>query len=233
MLRVEKSNVDIHEEEWAPVSDLMAVLMLIFMFIAIVFIRTIVVQEQVFKSECDKIFKILDDEFHDDFNLWDAELDSDLTIRFKNPDVLFLAGDDEIRPYFRDILSSFFPRYLRVIDDDEIREDVREMRIEGHTSSEYGDLSPDEAYLENMRLSHNRTVEILSYILTLPSISKDQYNWSRRLITANGLSSSKLVDYEGEPVHITGREEDKESSRRVEFRLVTTSCQKAGVYKNV
>ena len=230
MLGIE-GNVDVHEEEWAPVSDLMAVLMLIFMLIATVYVRTVVDPEKVFKIECDKIFQILNDEFHDDFKLWDAELDRDLTIRFRNPEVLFLTGDDEIRPFFRNILSSFFPRYLRKIDG--IREDVREIRVEGHTSSEYGDLPPDEAYLENMRLSHNRTVEILSYILTLPSISRNQYNWSRRLITANGLSSSKLVDYEGEPVYMTGGEEDKEASRRVEFRLVTTSCQKAGVYEDV
>ena len=104
------------------------------------------------------------------------------------------------------------------------------MRVEGHTSSEYGDLSPDEAYLENMRLSHNRTVEILNYVLALSSINRDQYNWSRRLITANGLSSSKLA-YKSKPPIGIGRE-DKDASRRVEFRLVTTSCQKAGVYQN-
>ena len=87
-----ESNADIHGEEWAPISDLMAALMLVFMFIAIVFIRTIVAQDQVFKSECDKIFRLLDDEFHDDFNLWDAELDDDLTIRFKKSGCSFCSG---------------------------------------------------------------------------------------------------------------------------------------------
>ena len=223
-------NINISDEEWAPVSDLMAVLMLIFMFIAIVFIRTIVVKEEVFKAECDEIFRMLDNEFRHDFKTWNAQLDKDLTIRFNNPDVLFEVGSDKIQPYFKDILSVFFPRYLTVIAD--YQGDVREIRIEGHTSSEYGDMSLEDAYLQNMRLSQSRTVGILSYVLTRTDIRRDDYDWARDLITANGLSSSKLVDDGGKLIKISGKNEDKNASRRVEFRLVATACQKAGVYDN-
>ena len=210
------------DEEWAPVSDLMAVLMLIFMFIAIVFIRTVVVQEQVFKEECNKIFQILDAEFHDDFLNWNAQLDEDLTIRFKNPEVLFEVGSDKIRTRFKDILEKFFPRYLQTIS--EHQDDVREIRIEGHTSSEYGDFSTEVAYLENMLLSQSRTAKILQYALTETNIRPEDYTWARDLITANGLSSSKLIKIAGK--------ENKAASRRVEFRLVVSTCQKAGVYNN-
>lgn len=51
------------------------------------------------------------------------------------------------------------------------------------------------------------------------------HEWAKPLITANGLSSSKLV------LNSFGRE-DAARSRRVEFRLITAACQKAGVYES-
>lgn len=215
-------NADAGDDEWAPVSNLMVVLMLIFMFVAIVFIRTIVDAEEVFREECDQIFRVLNGEFARDFSQWDAELDSDLTVRFNNPEVLFDIGSDEIRPYFLQILREFFPRYLRVTEP--FRADIREIRIEGHTSSEYGELPPEQAYLQNMRLSQHRTLRILDFVLAETAIRQVDYNWARDLLTANGLSSSKRV-------LAPDGSEDKQASRRVEFRLVSSACQKAGVYR--
>jgi len=217
------------DEQWMPVSDLMALLMLIFMFIAIIFVRTVVDQEKVFQEECDKIYRVLEAEFEDDFVNWKVELLEDLTIRFKNPEVLFLAGSDEIRPYFQRILSVFFPRYMRVVIP--YQNDIREIRIEGHTSSEWvGATDEEDAYFRNMELSHDRTRAILQYVLSLPE-SGDYENWARPRMTANGLSSSKLLDSSGQPLGAGGAE-DRNLSRRVEFRLLTSSCQKAGIYED-
>ena len=212
---------DDNDTQWAPVSDLMAVLMLIFMFIAIVFARTVVEERSTYQEECDKIYRVLDSEFSEDFVVWDVELREDLTIRFHDPEVLFLVGSDEIRPYFRDILSNFFPRYMREID--RFRKDVRDIRIEGHTSSEYGGEPLERAYFLNMELSQSRTREILRYALELPEAG-NYAGWARPLITANGLSSSKLMTF-------PDGQEDQVRSRRVDFRLMTSSCQKAGVYE--
>lgn len=217
------------DEQWMPVSDLMALLMLIFMFIAIIFVRAVVDQEKVFQTECDKIYRVLDAEFESDFAKWEVVLLKDLTIRFKDPDVRFSAGSDRIRPRFKEILSVFFPRYMRTVAP--YKNDIREIRIEGHTSSEYAAASNDEeAYFHNMRLSQDRTRTVLQYVLDLPGAANYD-DWARSRITANGLSSSKLLGSDGRPIDIDGKE-DKDLSRRVEFRLLTTSCQKAGIYEN-
>lgn len=210
------------EAQWAPVADLMAVLMLVFMFIAILFIRTVVDYKQASNEECHKIYQLLDDEFRDDFREWDAELLQDLTIRFHNPRVLFSTGSAEIPARFQDILSDFFPRYMTIIQKHEEQGDVvKEIRIEGHTSSEYEAAeNEDDAYFKNMELSQGRTREILQYVLTLPQ--RAGYQWARERITANGLSSSRLIK--------EGGIENKERSRRVEFRLLVSSCQEAGRY---
>lgn len=210
-------------EHWAPVSDLMAALMLIFMFIAIVFIRTIVIAETAYQEECDKIYRVLQTEFGRDFADWDVELLEDLTIRFRNPEVLFESGEDHIRPRFAGILRDFFPRYMKVVRSEKHRDDIREVRIEGHTSSIWKDAHDErEAYVKNMDLSQSRTRAILQFVLQLPE-SEEYADWAKAYMTANGLSSSQLI-------LTTDGKEDRTRSRRVEFRLMTASCRKAGVY---
>lgn len=221
LVRQHKPGNDGH---WAPVSDLMATLMLIFMFIAIVYIRDVVEAEAVNHQKCREVYRILQTEFGQDFSTWDVELLEDLTIRFRNPEVLFQSGQDAIRPRFRRILSDFFPRYMAIIQSPDHREDIREVRIEGHTSSEWVDAQDHrDAYFLNMDLSQRRTSAILRFVLDLPE--SDAYlTWARSHISANGRSSSRLIlTKEGI--------EDRVRSRRVEFRLLARSCQRAGMYE--
>ena len=64
-----------------------------------------------------------------------------------------------------------------------------------------------------MDLSQARTRAVLQNVLGLSEIAQERA-WLRPLVTANGLSSSHLVlDANGE--------EDRERSRRVEFRVKT------------
>jgi outer membrane protein OmpA-like peptidoglycan-associated protein len=65
-----------------------------------------------------------------------------------------------------------------------------------------------------MDLSQQRTRSVLAYILSLPTI-QTQKPWLKKHLTANGLSSSKLI--------MKNHQEDKEASRRVEFRIVTNT----------
>lgn len=216
-------------EQWAPVSDLMAALMLIFMFITIVFISEVVEAKEaksINSQKCAVVYQDIETKFESDFEDWDAELLDDLTIRFRKPKVLFPSGEDNLPPEFERILRNFFPRYMEVIRSPEHRDDIREVRIEGHTSSEWSDAQSElDAYFRNMELSQRRTRAILRFVLNLPE-ADDYAAWARSRITANGLSSSRPI--------LTGTdEEDRTRSRRVEFRLLATSCQKAGRYDEI
>lgn len=144
---------------------------------------------------------------------WGAELDPDsLTLRFRRPDLLFERGSAELRPGFKAILGELFPEYLRILNG--FRDDLEEVRIEGHTSSEWTGASGDlDAYFRNMALSQDRTRAVLEYGLTQTKLSPDMAAWARKLITANGLSSSRPRAQAGV--------EDQEASRRVEFRVLT------------
>ena len=214
------------EEHWISISDMMAGLMVIFLFIAISYMLYV-------RAEKEKIEKIaityeklqsdlyadLENEFAKDLRQWNAVLDRQtLSVRFKEPDVLFEQGQSEVRTAFKNILRDFFPRYIRILRQPKYIDDIAEIRIEGHTSSEwYAGVSPEDAYILNMELSQGRTRSVLEYVLRLQSsYIRQNRKWIRDNVTANGLSSSKLIFY------LSGRE-NREESRRVEFRVRTNA----------
>lgn len=134
-------------------------------------------------------------------------------MRFLEREVLFEAGEAELNDQFRMILADFFPRYVGVLTGADYSDHINEVRIEGHTSSDWIDLEGLEAYEANMRLSQERTRTVLSFVVRLPGVRDVWDSWLRERLTANGLSSSKLV--------VVGSVEDRDQSRRVEFRIRT------------
>lgn len=212
-----------NQSHWIPLADLMTGLMMIFMLVAAAFMlrvektTTLVVKEYV--ETKDALKEALQKEFQKDFEQWNAKLLGDMTIQFKNPDFLFATGSAELKPKFRDILDNFIPRYVRILTSDKFKKTIKELRIEGHTSTFWNNSSDKQtAYFLNMGLSQERTRSVLEYILLSPKIQNDQA-WLREHFTANGLSSSR-------PVHffVAGKETDKideNASQRVEFRIVT------------
>jgi outer membrane protein OmpA-like peptidoglycan-associated protein len=208
------------QTHWIPLADLMTGLMMVFLLIAITYmvkveaasqhIREIAILYERMKVE---LYDDLKKEFEKDLPRWGAELDRDSTIRFKEPDVLFAIGSSDLKNNFKSILDDFFPRYVHILDSDKYRDAVEEIRIEGHTSSIWSSLPPDQAYFQNMKLSQDRTRSSLQYVLALPTVRYD-VPWLRGRITANGLSSSKTVKS-------PDGSEDSERSQRVEFRVRT------------
>jgi outer membrane protein OmpA-like peptidoglycan-associated protein len=208
------------EGDWLSVSDLMAGLMVVFLFIAIAFLRPLSVQNErirdiatAWQANEAAIRAALMAEFGDDLPRWNAEIEEEtLLIRFRAPDVLFREGSAELQLPFEAVLAAFFPRYAAVLRFH--RDAIEEVRIEGHTSSDWGTATAgEEAYFRNMALSQARTRAVLQHALTLPAVQADR-DWLQPLLTANGLSSSR-------PILGPDGAEDREGSRRVEFRVRT------------
>ena len=223
------------EEHWVSISDVMAGLMVIFLFIAISYMLHVRLQADqiiVHKNEVERLldaYKNLQDALYEELSaefegsrtkkrqfrtVWRGYLDRE-TIRFKKP---FRQGDDTVPTAFKNVLHNFFPRYIAILTKPEYRNEVAEIRIEGHTSSEWFDaVGVDVAYYNNMELSQDRARNVLQYVLEIkhPKITGNK-EWIKKYLTANGLSSSKLIfDSSGN--------QNREASRRVEFRVVTKS----------
>jgi outer membrane protein OmpA-like peptidoglycan-associated protein len=211
------------EEHWIPLADIMTGLMMMFLLVAIVFMIKVQTDADrisdiavLYDQTREDIYKDLQHEFQNDLPKWGATLSPDLTIRFREPDVLFDTGRDVLKPKFSAILSDFFPRYIRILTQPKYRASIEEIRIEGHTSSIWNGNTPvEDAYFQNMALSQARTRTTLQYVLELPTIVAER-DWLRANLTANGLSSSKLI-------HRADGNEDSEASQRVEFRVRTNA----------
>jgi outer membrane protein OmpA-like peptidoglycan-associated protein len=161
-------------------------------------------------------------EFKNDLDRWSATIDEEtLSIRFKEPSVFFDSGKSTLKLQFKDILRDFFPRYVQLLYQEKYQENIEEIRIEGHTSSEWFlDNGAKDAYFLNMQLSQDRTRSVLEFGLSeMPAGEKKV--WARSKITANGLSSSKRILR-------NDASEDKEASRRVEFRVRTDAEKRIG-----
>jgi outer membrane protein OmpA-like peptidoglycan-associated protein len=204
---------------WTSVADLMSGLMIVFLFIAVTFMAFVSRQQQqvrrvavAWEEGRGNLYRALEAEFRDDLVEWNAELDSlTLSVRFKEPDVLFEAGRSVVRPRFQEILRDFFPRYTKIVRANGTA--IEEVRIEGHTSSEGPGANP---YFYNMALSQDRTRAVLEFCLERAGVEADDREWLRGRLTANGLSSSKVI-------LAADSTEDRERSRRVEFRVRTNA----------
>lgn len=202
--------------------------MLVFLLIAIAYMHNVDEGQKRIKKVAVayqetqvSLYNSLLKEFKKDLPKWKAKIDQEtLSVQFMEPDVLFKTGSADVKPAFKKILNDFFPRYLKIIFSSQYRDGIEEVRIEGHTSSEWsnGTASADVAYFNNMRLSQDRTRSVLQYCFSLAE-NIDQKMLMRKYITANGLSSSHLI------YNSTGREE-KRLSRRVEFRTRTNADKK-------
>lgn len=209
------------EEHWIAVSDLMSGLMMLFLLIAVMYL--VIVERK--NDEIERVVVLYEDlreelytdllqEFAPDLPLWGAELDKELKFRFTNTDLLFEEGESDLKLEFATILSDFFPRYMAILSSAVYRDEILEVRIEGHTSSSWSQAqSNDDAYLLNMALSQERTRTTLGYLLNLEAVAHEK-DWLRERLTANGLSSSQLIVN-------AGGDEDAERSRRVEFVVIT------------
>lgn len=219
--------------EWISISDMMAGLMMIFLLITVSYMLISEYnQEELRKSNdelrlvSDKMGAIVEDyydvelalyqdlvkEFGDDLKAWNAEIDDGNAIRFKEPDVLFATGEGAIQERFKKVLDSFFPRYVAILASPKYRENIEEIRIEGHTSSEWkASHDIQERYLENASLSQARAFSVLQYCFRLPAIK--EHEWLISVLRANGLSFAKPLETDA-------------LSRRVEFRTITKSRQK-------
>lgn len=219
------------KDPWISISDMMTGLMMIFLFITVSYAHQITKEsENAISKNSDvkeivlelvnnktKIAESLHEEFDKDLEKWGASIDDqNLRIRFESPEVLFQSGKSDVTPLFNEILSDFWPRYLRILSEN--KNAILEIKIEGHTSSDWSTrVSRNESYFKNMELSQDRSRNVLK--ICLQYTPENLVEWSRKSVTANGFSFSRLIYDE------LGKE-DSEKSRRVEFTIMVRSDDK-------
>lgn len=209
---------------WISNTDLISGMLVIFLFLAVILI-------QQSNDQRNKIAAITDESYQAEQqlrkNIQEAftqeeikkyHLDSEEAgyAYFSDDDNKFAQGKAEILPGFYSDLSNFLPKYLSAIAKCD-PERIKEIRIEGHTSSEWSDnVDPNLAYFNNMELSQARTRAIISMAFGMTELVPYQ-NMLKTKVTANGLSSSHIITKKDNNGNLV---EDSDASRRIEFRVV-------------
>lgn len=213
------------DSHWLSVSDLMAGLMMVFLCIAIVMMRSMLLEREKirmiamsYQQNQLAIYESLKSEFEKDLERWGANIDKDsLTIVFNTPDSMFDTGETELNQQYQATLTEFFPRYMKVLEP--FTESINEIRLEGHTSSGWKHSTDQQnAYFKNLALSQARTRSVLQFVTDLPAVDLYQ-TWMNQNIAAVGYSSSRtILNEQGS--------EDAKKSKRVAFRVITNSDEK-------
>lgn len=217
------------EDHWIPLSDLMTGLMMIFMLVAIVFmVQVRRADEKIVASQSRvkeiallytdlraQLYQDLQSEFKNDLGKWHASITPDLSVRFEEPSIQFDTSSTIVKESFKSILNSFFPRYIAILHSPRYIDAIDEVRIEGHTSTKWGDLPFEPAYYQNMELSQERSRAVLIYVFSIAEIRKKELlEWLLARVTANGLSSTGWLP-------LSDGSEDVMRSQRVEFKVRT------------
>ncbi len=210
---------------WISLSDMMTGLMLIFLLISILTISHVVKAEELRKAKLvdfdnakSEIYNDLKKILNDKEDKWGVEVSPDLSIKFDNPNVTFDHLSSDISPEFQSILDEFIPLYIDIINNPKYKEKIKEVRIEGHTGT-WSD------YMFTVQLSQARADAVLSYILSSEKFHNLDVKEQERLkflLSANGMGNGRMIDSEGEYIYVSNKESDIKS-RRVEFRIITTS----------
>lgn len=221
------------DNNWISFSDIMTVLMIIFLFISISYMMQVKKEQaqrdeifEEFKATKEELYNELNTVFKDDFQKWDVQLDKDLSIKFTNPDVLFQSGRTNIRPYFSEILNKFLPKYFDIILQQKYQDKISEIRVEGHTDNVPAPQYDKDPYIANTLLSQERSAEVIKHFREMEyfkNLSTKEVTLIEYLLTANGLSYGRTVDDNGNLTINSNQPINNQKSRRVEFRIITTS----------
>ena len=217
-----KSNV------WLSVSDLMTGLMVIFLCVAMAYISRVQKNQSVLTDYVEtrnKLHEKLVKEFEGDTLIWQMSIGKDLTMKFKEPTVLFASGSSVLTPRFKEILDEFLPRYINILLNDTLRNKINEIRIEGHTDNVPMPSYHADPYIANAILSQERALSVVKYFRTMPQFkayTEEQKRLLEYWFTANGLSYGKALDDDGNYTIASGKPINCNSSRRVEFRIITS-----------
>ena len=210
---------------WIPLADMMTGLMMVFLLISMVYMSKTASLITEFDGTKKEIEKDLKSGLDDDLKKFNAEILSDLTIRFKDTSTIFSIGSSKINQHFAEQLKVFVPKYIAIVSQEKYKKIIKEIRIEGHTSNVWAGTNDKKiAYINNMDLSQDRTRETLRFILSMPEL-QSQEDFLYEKLTAIGFSSSRPILNDDQTINTN-------ASQRIEFRIVTNSDDTIKKIKN-
>ena len=199
-------------EFWLSYSDLMAGMLLVFVLLLIVAMSNYAefnrrkqerLQDQqqkmvAFRLLQEKLITNLEQAFVDET----VNVDPNTGVLQIGSGILFGEGQATLQPEGRRRLLKIFDVYIKVVLDDQFREFIKQIEIEGHTNSR-------GSYLVNLELSQQRALTVMKELLAHAGPHQQVL---QEMVVAGGRSFSHLVFHEN-------GQEDMVRSRRIEIKF--------------
>ena len=145
-------------------------------------------------------------------------------------DLLAFAVDRfEIPPKGKDFLVGFVPKLTDTIYNNEFRNDISSVVVEGHTDSKGTDT-------HNLKLSQNRSMAVVSESISIMEnqvVDKhhEKIDYFLRVLSASGRGKQDLIMVKGNKE--TEEKEDSDKSRRVVFKIRVRSFEEKKIVKQL
>ena len=205
-----KSNQEEETSYWLSFSDLMASVLIIFILL---FVYNLIAYEesmnetekmiQELTSTRMKIITMLQEEF--DKEDIDIIIDPKTGAIQLNESILFDSGKSQLKDEGKLFAEKFIPIYVKILlGNDEIKSQISQIIIEGHTDDIGG-------YLYNLKLSQERSLSVAQFLIN-PEFDYMYKNEMEKYLTINGRSYS-------EPILNSDGSINKDASRRVEIKF--------------
>ena len=160
---------------WMSVSDLMTGLMVIFLFVAIAYIKRVQDNQTVLTQYVENrqdLHEKLVAEFKEEAEQGKVSIHGDLSMRFENAQTLFAPGSSMLSPVFREELANYIPRYLGILLKASMKDKIREITSRSRGDAFSAVVQELNAYIRGW-INYYARSNIHSYI-------KEKAAWIRR-----------------------------------------------------
>jgi len=159
-------------------------------------------------TSTSNFYEKLCDIFKNEITNQELKIKKDLSIEFTDKNLYFEVGQYKLTSKQISFLDLFSKKLIPFLNAN--REKIKNLEVNGHTSSEWGGTNFANRYLNNEKLSLNRSYETISHIFNKQSSATQV--WLAEVLRGTGYSYSKKVAF--------NNIEDKKLSRRVSFKIV-------------
>ncbi|MDA7818147.1 hypothetical protein N9A28_08140 [Sulfurimonas sp.] len=136
------------------------------------------------------------------------EIKEDLSINLIDKALYFKTSEYKLTAIQEKFLKGFSTKLIDFMY--KYKESINSFEINGHTSSEWAGVDFEASFLNNEKLSMNRSFSTLSYMYK--NNPSNIQKWLSEILKGSGMSFSKKVTFQ--------EKEDKEKSRRVSFKII-------------
>jgi len=215
MMKFNNENYNLPSEDSTfslSISDLMSALLLIFILLLSGTLLKLAEQQELNQEQLDLISeqqrakRSIIEQLKGEMEEFDIEIDPKTGVIRIKESILFDFGKANLKPEGVVFLSKFIPKYAKILlEKDEIREQIGQIIIEGHTDN-------IGTYSKNLHLSLERANSVASTIFQDSFIKFKERSEFQKKLSANGRSFIN-------PIVDNKTSENRALNRRVEFKF--------------